>query len=182
MSRWDRDKITQNTHTQRRNRLDMSELQNVTIACETSALVMVRKQLSSTMAVRFWNSAGVQRGNATCIERLQKFLPEICGLSVELCESSGGYSRSYNAMSIITCVCIPCLRRDELESLLFSRLTSMRNISRPMYTFWRPPLVPRRCSTLQVIHHKSPTNMKVHVTKRNTSSHLSRDCKQYTNR
>ena len=48
----------------------MNEWTIVTIA------FMVSLRWSSTMVVRLWDSSGVQRGNATCMARFQKKLPE----------------------------------------------------------------------------------------------------------
>ena len=51
------------------------------------------------MILRFWDSVGEQRDNATSITRLQKFLREKRGFSVELCKSTGANNCLFDALS-----------------------------------------------------------------------------------
>lgn len=51
------------------------------------------------MVLRFWDSVGDLRDNATTITRLQKFLREKRGFSVERCESTGANNCLFDALS-----------------------------------------------------------------------------------
>ena len=51
------------------------------------------------MVVRFWGDEAVLRDNATCIARLQNFLPDKRGFSIERCESSGANNCLFDALS-----------------------------------------------------------------------------------